>query len=61
MFNGCSKLNNVTMLAISITGNNPLGNWTKNVSPTGTFVKAAGVEIPSGTSGIPSGWTVEEV
>lgn len=31
------------------------------VSPTGTFVKKAGVDWPTGNSGIPSGWTVVEV
>lgn len=31
------------------------------VEETGTFVKSASVDIPTGTSGIPEGWTVETV
>jgi hypothetical protein len=31
-----------------------------DVSSTGTFVKSAGMNIPSGTSGIPKNWTVVE-
>jgi len=61
MFSGCTSLNYIKMLATTINESNCFSFWTQNVSPTGTFVKAAGVEIPSGTSGIPSGWTVEEV
>ena len=61
MFNGCTSLNYIKMLATDISASNCLGAWVYNVSPTGTFVKADGVEIPSGVSGIPSGWTVQTV
>ncbi|MBQ5664045.1 MAG: formylglycine-generating enzyme family protein [Bacteroidaceae bacterium] len=60
MFNGCEKLNYIKMLATDISAEDCLSNWTLGVSKTGTFVKASGVEIPSGISGIPSGWTVSE-
>ena len=45
------------------TNNISIGSslWVQGVSPTGTFVKSAGVEIPTGTSGIPEGWSVQEV
>ena len=59
MFYGCTSLNYIKILALSISGETT--NWIGDVSPTGTFVKVAGVEYPAGTSGIPSGWTVEEV
>ena len=61
MFNGCSKLNNITMLATDIPASSYLYNWVKNVASTGTFTKAASMtSLPSGTSGIPSGWTVQD-
>ena len=59
MFNGCTNLSYVKMLATNISADSCLGGWLYEVSATGTFVKADGVEIPEGTSGIPSGWTVE--
>jgi hypothetical protein len=49
------------MLATDIPSNGCLGGWVVNVSPTGKFVKSAAVDIPTGTSGIPAGWNVEEV
>ena len=60
MFIGCSKLNYVKMLATDISASNCLNNWLDSVAANGTFVKASGVTIPSGSSGIPEGWTVEE-
>ena len=59
MFYGCTHLNYVKMLATDISENGCLRDWLNNVSATGTFVKAEGVEIPEGASGIPSGWAVE--
>ena len=39
---------------------NALNNWMYNVKSTGTFVKHKDNNwIPTGTSGIPSGWTVQ--
>lgn len=61
MFQGCSSLSRITLLATEIPDADTLTSWVNGVSSTGTFVKAAGVEIPTGTSGIPEGWTVEEV
>ena len=61
MFYGCELLNKIVCLAPSITATDCTKNWVSGVSSTGTFVKACGVEWPTGTNGIPSGWTVEEV
>ena len=49
------------MLATDISASNCLTDWVYNVASSGTFYKAAGVTIPTGVSGIPSGWTVIEV
>lgn len=61
MFNGCTGLSSVICLATDISASSCLYNWLTNVSSTGTFKKSAGVSYPSGTSGIPSGWTVQEI
>ena len=59
MFYDCSKLNYIKMLATNISASNCLFNWVGNVSSTGTFVKnPAMTSLPTGNSGIPSGWTV---
>ena len=58
MFNGCTTLNYIKMLGVDIS-NTSLKYWVENVAPTGTFVKHPDANIPTGTSGIPDGWTVE--
>lgn len=62
MFDGCTSLNYVKCLAennIDPTGNVYI--WLQDVAATGTFVKKTGVTWSTGSSGIPSGWTVVEV
>ena len=61
MFYNCRMLNKVKCLATDISAFNATKYWLSNVSATGTFTKKTGVTWPSGASGIPSGWTVEEV
>lgn len=62
MFYGCYKLNYIKMLATNISAPDCLLNWVSRVSSTGTFVKnAAMTSLPTGASGIPSGWTVNSV
>lgn len=59
MFYGCSNLSKITCLAINISASGALTGWTTNVSSTGTFYKrAANTSWPTGTAGIPTGWTV---
>ena len=65
MFYGCTNLSNITMLATNISVSGCLNNWVSGVASTGTFTKAASLvqgseagQIPTGTSGIPEGWTV---
>jgi hypothetical protein len=59
MFSGCSKLNYIKMLSTDVSAYNCLYNWVGGVASTGTFVKHPDITtLPTGTSGIPSGWTV---
>lgn len=61
MFYGCKNLNYIKMLASDISSSSWLTNWVFGVSSTGTFVKNANMtSLPSGTSGIPSGWAVQD-
>ena len=61
MFFNCNKLSKVTCYATDISADDYLYRWLYGVSSTGEFIKAKGVEWPSGESGIPEGWTVKEV
>ena len=62
MFNGCASLNSITMLATDISVWDCLEEWVSGVAATGTFTKATSMtSLPSGASGIPTGWTVENV
>ena len=60
MFEGCTNLNYVKCLATDISASNCTGFWLYNVSPTGTFIKHPNATWPSGESGIPTGWTVQD-
>lgn len=60
MFDGCTNLRKITMLATSVYYNS-LSNWVRGVAATGVFVKnPAMTTLPTGNNGIPSGWTVED-
>lgn len=61
MFRGCRNLVSITCLATDRSAQNATASWLYEASTTGTFTKAAGVEWPTGTSGIPEGWTIVEV
>jgi len=62
MFKGCTSLNSITCLATDINlFNNCTSGWLSNVASSGTFTKAASMTSwPSGDSGIPDGWTVQD-
>lgn len=61
MFTDCEKLNYVKCLATDISASNCTSNWLDGVASSGTFVKAAGMNgWPTGTSGIPENWTVQD-
>lgn len=62
MFNNCNYLTSVKCLATSGINNDNLYGWLDGgVGSTGTFYKKAGVNWPTGTNGIPNGWSVVEV
>lgn len=61
MFNGCSSLNYIKCLATNISATDCTSNWLAGVAATGAFVKDASMSSWStGTSGVPSGWTVSD-
>ena len=59
MFKSCTSLNSITMLATDISATINLFDWVSGVATMGTFTKAAAMtSLPTGASGIPSGWDV---
>jgi hypothetical protein len=59
MFHGCELLQEITCLATDISANGCLTDWVTKIPSTGTFYKDPSMTSwPTGTSGIPSGWTV---
>ncbi len=63
MFEGCSLLNEVTCWATDISAIDCTNDWLSGVSPTGTFHKNVLMEDwqSNSSSGIPSGWNVEDL
>ena len=62
MFRNCSNLSSVTCLATDISASNCTSSWLVYVASNGTFNKAASMSSwTSGGSGIPNGWTVQDV
>ena len=65
MFDNCYNLKYIKCLAtppsVSSGVVDSLTHWVNRVSATGTFVKRAGTLWSKSDSGIPEGWTVEEV
>ena len=60
MFANCEKLNYIKCLATDISANRCTDNWVDGVSSTGTFVKNPSMTSwPTGNSGIPNNWTIE--
>ena len=58
MFSGCTSLSKIIYLNTTMSNTNTT-EWVYNVSHTGTFYKDPSMTSwPTGTSGIPSGWTV---
>lgn len=57
MFNGCSSLNYIKCLTRTRLNTTYSNNWVANVAASGTFVKNTGVNLSTGVSGIPQGWT----
>ena len=61
MFAGCTSLRKVTCLATHIADETTVNMWLRNVSENGVFIKSKEMnDWPTGESGIPNGWTVED-
>lgn len=59
MFYGCKNLTYVKCLATDISASGCTNNMLGNVSPTGTFVKADGMDDwTRDYNGVPEGWTI---
>ena len=62
MFYGCTSLSYIKCLATNISEISGLINWVSKVASTGTFVKPSSMTSwPTGSNGIPSGWTVVNI
>ena len=62
MFYGCTSLNYIKCLATDISAYDCTTEWVYNVPLSGTFVKATSMTSwTRDDSGIPSGWTVQNV
>ena len=59
MFNACTSINYIKCTATSISASNATNAWLGGASSRGTFVRASGVSWPRSTSGVPSGWTIQ--
>ena len=63
MFDGCEKLNYIKALFTTAPGTDFMTNWVRYVASAGTFVMNKDAEWTAadntGTSGIPSGWTIQ--
>ena len=56
MFNGCNKLNNISVGFTEWDGI-PTNSWVSGVSSSGTFVAPSALHDERGNSRIPEGWT----
>lgn len=59
MFSGCTKLNYVYAPSVSSWSTNNFSSWLNNVASYGIVRKKSSLTIPSGASGVPTGWDVE--
>ncbi len=61
MFKDCTNLTSITCLATNISASYCTNNWVNGVASSGTFTKAASMSSwATGTSGIPTNWTVQD-
>lgn len=57
MFRYCSSLKLVKVHFTSLSSSSPLTQWLDGVAASGDFYCPQNLTIPTGSSGIPSGWT----
>ncbi len=59
LFYSCSNLTSVRAPKVNTWGQNQaMDNWVQGVAANGTIYTPSGIDIPTGTNGIPSNWTV---
>lgn len=61
MFYNCQHLREICTQMTNISASDCLTNWLDSVSPTGDFYCPSELTIPTGTSGIPAGWTRHDI
>ena len=61
MFGGDTLLDYIYTAMTEITATNSIANWVDGVAATGDFYCPAELTIPTGASGIPSGWTRHDI
>ena len=61
MFQNCTRLNAVKCTASDHSASNCTYEWLTGVASNGTFTKKATTSWSSGTSGIPSNWSIVDV
>lgn len=61
MLRSNSHLNYIKCLATSGISTSNTDNWVMSVASSGTFVRPTGVSWSTGNSGIPSGWTIQNI
>lgn len=61
MFYGCSSLNEIRTEMVDISASSCLLNWVDGVAATGDLYCPAELTIPTGESGIPTGWTRHDI
>lgn len=61
MFSGCTLVDTIKTNMTDISATDCIKNWLSAVSPTGDFYCPAELTIPTGPSGIPSGWTRHDI
>ena len=59
-FQYCTNIKKVTLLATDISHSNCLYAWLDHASASGVIVKRSSVTLPSGISGVPTGWTTQD-
>lgn len=58
---GCTNLREIKTDMTDVSATSCIYNWLGGVSPTGDFYCPAELTIPTGDSGIPSGWTRHDI
>lgn len=61
MFCNCTNLNKIIFNCTSYSGSACLEGWVSGVAATGDFYCPAELTIPTGISGIPTGWTRHDI